>query len=227
MRARRLLAWIGGGLLSLVALLFVGLQTGPGQRALASLVSSDSLEIAELSGLFPTDLRIAKVKLLDHDGAWLTVDEARVRWSFASLFTGRVKIEELAAQRVEILRPPAPSETKTASSGGGVSLPVGVDLRTLAIDDLHIGAPLGVVDSHWKLGGSAVLAADRTQSRLKLDMIRSDGPIGHLSADIGFGLDQFNVDGQVLAEEATKGGVIAALIGRPDLDKVSLKLAIK
>ena len=30
-----------------------------------------------------------------------------------------------------------------------------------------------------------------------------------------------------LAEESSKGGVVAALIGRPDLDKVSLKLAIK
>jgi translocation and assembly module TamB len=227
MRWRRRLAWIAGGLLGLLALLFVGLQTGPGQRALASIVSSDSLEITELSGFFPTDLRIAKVKLVDRDGAWLTVDEARLRWSFASLFTGRVEIEELAAQRIEILRPPAPSQTKTSSSGGGVSLPVGVDLRTLAVDDLHVGAPLGGVDSRWKVGGSALLAADRTQSRLKLDMTRSDGPAGHLSADFGFALDQFNVDGQVLAEESTKGGVVATLIERPDLDKVSLKLVIK
>ena len=31
----------------------------------------------------------------------------------------------------------------------------------------------------------------------------------------------------MLAEESSRGGVVAALIGRPDLDKVSLKLAIK
>jgi len=228
MRWRRLLAWIVGGLLGLLALLFVGLQTGPGQRALASIASSDDLKISGLSGFFPTDLHVAQVKIADRDGAWLTVDDARLRWSFASLFGGRVRIDEVAARRVEVLRPPAPSETKTtSSSGGGISLPLGVDLRTLTVDDLHVGAPLGGVDSHWKLNGSALLAADRTQSRLKLDMTRSDGPAGHLSAGVGFSLDQFNVDGQVLAEESTKGGVVATLIDRPDLDKVALKLVIK
>jgi translocation and assembly module TamB len=228
MRWRRSLAWIGGGLLGLLALLFVSLQTGPGQRALASIASSDSLKISGLNGFFPTNLRVAEVKLSDHDGAWLTVDDARLHWSFASLFSGRVRIDEVTARRIEVLRPPAPSETKTtSSSGSGISLPLGVDLRTLAVDDLHLGAPLGGVESHWKVSGSALLAADRTQSRLKLDMTRSDGPAGHLSADIGFGLDQFNVDGQVLVEESTRGGLVATLIERPDLDKVSLKLAIK
>src|SRR5262249_4142787 len=66
-----------------------------------------------------------------------------------------------------------------------------------------------------------------TQSRLKLDMTRADGPTAHLSADLGFSLDQFNVDGQIAAEESTKGGVVAYLLGRPDLEKVTLKLAIK
>ena len=226
MRWLRFLVWTAGGLVAVLVLVFAGLQTGPGQRALASLVSGKDLQISGLSGFFPTNLQVAEVKLADRDGAWLTVDNARLNWSFASLFGGRIRIDELAAQRVEVLRPPAPSETKSKSSGGGVSLPVGVDLRSLSVDDLHVGAALGGVDSHWKLGGSALLAADQTQSRLKLDMNRTDGPAGHLTADIDFDLDRFNVDGQVLAEEA-KDGVVAALIGRPDLDKVSLKLAIK
>jgi autotransporter translocation and assembly factor TamB len=81
MRWRRLLAWIGGGLLGLVAVLFVALQTGPGQRAAASIASSDDLKISGLSGFFPTDLRVAEVKLVDRDGAWLTVDDARRRWA--------------------------------------------------------------------------------------------------------------------------------------------------
>jgi translocation and assembly module TamB len=225
---RRLLARTAGGLVAALVLAFAGLQTGPGQRALASLVSSKDLEISGLSGFFPTDLQVAQVKLSDRDGAWLTVDDARLSWSFASLFSGRVRIDEVAARHIEVLRPPAPSETKTtSSSGGGISLPLGVSLQALSVDDLHVGSRLGGVDSHWKLGGSSLLAADKTQSHLKLDMTRTDGPTAHLNADVGFALDTFNVDGHVLAEESSKGGVIAALIGRPDLDKVSLKLAIK
>jgi translocation and assembly module TamB len=228
MRWRRLFTRTAGGLLAVLVLAFVGLQTAPGQRALASLGSSKDLELSGLSGFFPTELRVAQIKLSDRDGAWLTVDDARLSWSFASLFGGRVRIDEVAARRIEILRPPRPSETKTtSSSGGGISLPMGVDLGALSVDDLHIGAPLGGVDSHWKVAGSALLPADGTQSHLKLDMVRSDGPTARLDADLGITLDTFNVDGHVLAEESSKGGVVAALIGRPDLDKVSLKLAIK
>jgi translocation and assembly module TamB len=229
MRWRRALVWTGGGLIALVALLFAGLQTEPGQRTLAAFVSSaassadSKLEISGLSGFFPTDLRVEKVELSDREGAWLKAVGARLRWSFASLFSGRLKVEQVAAEQIEVLRAPQPGEQ---SSDGGGGLPMGIDLATLSIDDLHVGALLGGVDSHWKLSGSALLAA-HTQSHLKLEMNRSDGPTAHLHADIGFGLDRFNVDGEVLAEESTKGGVIATLIGRPDLDKVSLRLVAR
>jgi translocation and assembly module TamB len=112
-------------------------------------------------------------------------------------------------------------------SSGGITLPFGVDLERLAVDDLHVGAPLGGVDSHWKLAGNALLAGDRTQSRLKLDMDRTDGPTAKVAADLGFALDRFNVDGRISVEESTKGGVVAALISRPDLDNVSFKLTVK
>src|SRR5262249_47385139 len=103
MRWRRLLAWIAGGFAGVAALLFLGLKTCPGQRALASLASGDGLEVSGLSGFFPTDMRVARVRMSDRDGTWLTVDDARLSWSFASLFSGRVRIDEAAARRIEIL----------------------------------------------------------------------------------------------------------------------------
>ena len=106
-------------------------------------------------------------------------------------------------------------------------MPLGIDLGTLSVDDLHIGAELGGVDSHWKVSGTGLVTADGTPSRVKLDMTRTDGPAAHLSADLGFSLDRFSVDGQITAEKSSKGGVVAALIGRPDLDGMSLKLTAK
>lgn len=232
---KKALGWTAGGLVAAVGLVFAGLQTQPGQRALAGTISSlasspgSRFEITGLSGFFPTNLRIAKVAMSDRQGPWLSVDDAHLQWSFASLFSGRLRIDEVAARKIEVLRPPLPPEKPSppSSSGGGIGLPMGVDLRALAVDDLHVGAPLGGVDSHWKLGGNTLLAADGTQSHLKLDMKRTDGPVAHLAADLGFALDRFYVDGQITAEESTQGGVIAALIGRPDLKQVSLKLVTK
>jgi translocation and assembly module TamB len=165
----------------------------------------------------------------DKKGVWLSLSEARVSWSFLSLFSGRVRIEEIQARQVEVLRPPEPTDEKTqkAATTTGINVPLGVDLGSLAIDDLHVGAALGGVDSHWKVVGSGLLTADGTPSHVKLEMTRSDGPTAHLTADLGFSLDRFSVDGKIVAEESTKGGVVAALIGRPDLDATGLTLTVK
>jgi translocation and assembly module TamB len=227
MPARRVAGVVAGGLAAVVAVAFAGVQTGPGKRLLAWAASSPSLEIEGITGFVPTDLQVAKVEMRDKQGAWLVVEDARARWSFTSLFTGTLHIDGVTAHKVEVLRAPLPDEKAAPSSGGGgFSLPLGIDLAMLAVDDLHIGAPLGGVDSHWKLEGLALVAA-HTPSRLKLEMARIDGPAGKVTADLAFNLDNFTVSGTVGAEESTQGGMVAALIGRPDLQNVSFKLTAK
>jgi translocation and assembly module TamB len=229
MRWGRVLAWTVGGIVVLAGALFAGLQTPPGKALVAAVVSSDDIKIEGVSGFIPVDLQVAKVEMRDKKGVWLSLSDARVSWSFSSLFTGRVHVEQITAKQVEVLRPPEPTDEKTqkAATHTGINVPLGVDLDRLAIDDLHVGAALGGVDSHWKLAGSGLLAADGTASHLKLDMERTDGPAARLVADLGFSLDRFSIDGQITAEESTKGGVVAALIGRPDLERMSLKLTAK
>jgi len=228
MRVGRTLAWTAGGVILVGFALFASLQTAPVQQMAASFISSDTLQVTGVSGFVPTDLHVAKIELRDKQGAWLTINDAQVRWSFTSLFTGRVRVDQVSAAKIDVQRPPLPSdEPAKPSSDGGFKLPVGVDLGSLSVADLHVGAPLGGVDSHWKLDGSGLVTADGTPSRVKLDMTRSDGPTAHLSADLGFSLDRFAIDGQIVAQESSKGGVVAALIGRPDLDGMSLKLVAK
>ncbi|MBS0518813.1 MAG: translocation/assembly module TamB domain-containing protein [Proteobacteria bacterium] len=235
MRWVRLLGWTAGGMVAVLALAFAAIQTAPGKRVLADLISSlassdDSrLEIAGISGVVPTSFGIEKVTLADRDGIWLAVDGAQLHWSFMSLFTGRLKVGEISARRVDLRRAPMPSQAASASttSGGGVNLPVGIELGRLAVEDLHVGAALAGVDSRWKLDGDGVLAVDRSQSRIKLGMSRTDGPKAEVAVDLGFGLAPFDVDGRLSIEESTRGGVIAALIGRPDLEHVSATLKAK
>ena len=233
MRWLRLTAWMAGGIIGVVALLFAALQTPPGKRALAGLASSTAssagsrLEISGISGFIPTDLQIAKIALSDSQGVWLNIEQAHLSWSFASLFAGPLKVDEVTAQRIEVLRPPLPAnEPSPPTSSGGAGLPLDLELDRLAVGDLHVGAALGGVDSHWKLQGDGSVTG-RAQSHLKLDMVRTDGPTAHVTANLGFNLARFTVDGQILAEESSKGGVVAALIGRPDLEQVAFRLTAK
>jgi translocation and assembly module TamB len=195
MRALRILAKVLGGVVVLVGLLFAFLQTPPGQRTLVGLVSDKTLQMSGLSGFFPTDLQVARIELLDEQGAWLRVENARLRWSFASLFEGRVRVEMLSAALVDILRSPLPQKTTEADGGGGsFKLPVGVDLQALSLDTLHLAAPLAGVESRWTLHGNGLLSADLHEGRLRLAGDRTDGPSGKLAVDTRFDLVQRTVD---------------------------------
>jgi translocation and assembly module TamB len=228
MRWLRYTAYALGGVVALLVLAFFVLQTPPGLRTLAGLVSSSNLTVKGLDGFIPTDLHAGRIEMRDKDGVWLSLDDIQVRWSFWSLFTGRVRVEELKAAKIDVVRPPFPNEEPAKpSQSSKFRIPVGVDLGALSIDDLHVGAALGGVDSHWKVGGSGLLAADGSASRFKLDMNRTDGPAAKLAVDVGFSLDRFSVDGTIIAQESTKGGVVAALLGRPDLEGMSVKLVAK
>jgi translocation and assembly module TamB len=224
MRAFRILAKVLAGIVVLVALLFGALQTAPAQRLLADLISGKSLQVSGLGGFLPTDLQVARLELLDSQGAWLKVENARLRWSFASLLEGRVRVEVLSASRVDVQRSPISDEKETTS--GSFKLPIGVELQALSIETLHLGPALAEVESSWRLQGDGLLSADMHEGRVRLSGDRRDGPQGKLSADMRFDLARRTVDGEIALDEG-QGGVLAALLQRPDLDRVSVKLVAK
>ncbi|SEP47090.1 autotransporter secretion inner membrane protein TamB [Rhodospirillales bacterium URHD0017] len=233
MRARRILLIGIASLASLFAIAFAALQTVPGQRAVAGMISrmasgpDGGLDISGLSGFFPTDLSVAQISYRDREGPWLTVENARLRWSFASLLGGRLRIETISADRVAVLRPPLPGKEKARDdSGGSLRLPIGIDVNALEIADLHLAAALARVDSHWKLSGHAVLPADLAEGRVILTGDRLDGPNGRLSADVGFDIEKRTVDGEVSLSEK-RGGLIAALLERPDIEDLSMRVVAR
>lgn len=234
MRALKILAIGVGSLVGLLLIVFVTLQTPPGQRAVAGLISSAAsgpdggLELDGLSGFFPTNLGVGRIALRDREGPWLTVENARLRWSFGSLLSGRLRVEELGADRLAVLRSPLPDQQKPSAEGGdsGLRLPVGVELQTLSIGDLHLAAAVAQVDSHWRLGGNALLPADLAQGHLVLNGERLDGPTGRLAANVRFDAERRTVDGEVSLTEG-QGGVVAVLLERPDIADLSMRLVAR
>ena len=233
MRIRRAIALTLIGLVSVGAIVFGGLQTRLGQRwlmnVIASMASSPDMRVAIRGsyGTFPTHLTIDRIELADRRGVWLQVDQAQVDWAFLSLFSDRLRIDQLAARRIEVVREPdPPHEPAPPSSGGGISLPIGIDLKALAVDEIHVRAPLAPSDSRWKLSGSASVAADTGQSDARLLLERTDGRVGRLSVDGRYDIFKRIVAANVSLKEG-EGGLIASLAGRPDLKEVSARLVAK
>lgn len=233
MRALRIFGIAIGGLVAALGLLFAGLQTGAGKRLLARTISdlasspTDRIVVTGLGGFIPTDMTVGRVEMADKDGTWLTVDDVGLRWSFTSLLGGRLRIDNLEARRIAVLRAPVSGgeEPPPSDDGGMTGLPVGVDLRSLAIGQLHLGAALAGVDSDWKVAGHALLPADLAEGKLVLRADRTDAS-GQLAADVGFDLGRMTVDGELSLTEG-QGGLVAALLERPDLEALSLRLAVR
>ncbi|MCA0303322.1 MAG: hypothetical protein LCH95_13045, partial [Proteobacteria bacterium] len=236
MRALRVSLYAVGGLLAVLLALFVALQTSPVQRLVARLVSSAAsgpeggLEIRDLGGFFPTDLAVGRIAYADRQGTWLTVEDARLRWSILPLLRGQLRIDELTARRVSVLRSPVPSAAASPSpapaSGGGIGLPVGIDLRVLEIADLQLGKDLVGAESRWTLSGAATVPSSLAEGTLRLSGRRTDGPVGTLAADMRFDLQRPWIDGEVTVSEGPNG-LVAVLLERRDLGGFALRVQAK
>ncbi len=224
MRAVRALAMVPVALVALLGLAFAGLQTPPGKRLLASILSDGQVRIGTLEGFVPTDLRASHIEVSDRDGPWLRIDGARLAWSFASLFGGRLRVDTLAAERVALLRLPAEEPAAPASPDDGpLRLPFDIELRALRIDDLHLAAAPGGQESHWKVAGDATLARDLGEMAVRLGADRFGGPAGRLVADVRLERSPRRIAVDLTLDE-DRGGMVAALLRQPDLPEVSLRL---
>ena len=142
------------------------LQTQMGKGLLASELSrqlssrDDKIEISDLDGFLPLDMRLGRVQLADRDGTWLQVDGVRFDWSPSALLRGRLHVTELRADRIEVVRAPLADEAQEQVSQEPLQLPeLPKSLPPITVDridarDVVLGASL--------LGRAATLALDGT-----------------------------------------------------------------
>ena len=232
MRALRIAAYVLVAVMAVFGAAFAGLQTGPGKRLLANLASTlasspdQQIRISGIDGFVPTDLRVARIEIADRTGPWLQVEDAHLSWSVASLLRRRLRIDLLSAARIGVMRTPQEQKKDSPPASGGLRLPFDVDLRVLRIGDLHLAGALGGVDSHWKIAGQAAAARDLGEISAKLAADRLEGPKGTLTADVRLERAPRRIAADITLDEAS-GGIVSALMQRPDLPEISIKLSAR
>ncbi|WP_284944786.1 translocation/assembly module TamB domain-containing protein [Acidisoma cladoniae] len=236
----RLAKWLGIvlGVLILLVLVLIGgviaaLNLPVGQReivALANKYSGGAFRIEGLSGRVPTDLHIARVDLLDHDGAWATLTDIDLRLSLAPLLHRHVVIDDLHAASFAMVRlpPPSPTPTPEPVSSGPITvsippLPVTVSLRHLAVDRIAIAkAVTHTTDVAVGLTGSAeVTGRDQGQAHLALHDL--DGT-GTYTADAALAGNDLSAKVQM---DEPAHGMISRVAALPDLGALHLALDLK
>lgn len=250
-RARRVLLWTAGLLLgvpaALVALallaVLVGANSGPGRRLIERQVASLSggmVAIDGLGGRFPDALRVRRLTLSDHLGAYATLDGIKLDWRPLRLLRLTARVDLASVEAIDVVRKPVPDPNArpapARSSGGGVPN-LGIDIHRLHVGSLALG--------HDVVGIPARLGIDGHVRIASIGRVAGIGPLlSGLSvaslpdADIGLALARQDRMGFVsLVSAVTPGrlglhlhagdpadGLVTALAGTALLDPLTLAL---
>jgi len=153
-RAGRIVLVVTGCIVALVLILALLVNTGVGQRTIASLVeplSGGRVAVEGLSGNIPSSLRIQRVELRDDDGPWLVIDNAALDWSPFALLRNRVDVSRFQAERVAVMRLPKEDEESESN--------LTVDVRELLIRRLETDASVSRTPANVTVQGSVRYAS--------------------------------------------------------------------
>lgn len=241
---RRVAGWAGGTLLLLLLLAAGGLgvlQTEPGKSWLAATLSdiaSDAsgmaIRIGAIDGSVPGDMTIATLTIADHEGVWLSARALKLDWHPLDLLARRVSVARLAAAELDIARAPVALEAAPPPPDPEPQrlelprLPLEIAVADVEISEIRLGAGLLGEEIIAAAFGSATLGSDPRDAELALNLLRLDGVPARVeltlaqSRPAGAGADVLTLTAD-LAEPP--GGLVARLLGLPDLPAVALHLA--
>ncbi|HEY1386078.1 MAG TPA: hypothetical protein VGF43_20810, partial [Dongiaceae bacterium] len=221
-RALYIAAAIVGILLALVAGSFGALQTGfardYGRQWIASATAGTSTQVQldAIEGLVPFDMRLAGLRVSDRDGTWLTADRISIAWSPGALLSGRLQVNEIAANAIDMLRTPAAAPTQAPAEPGPLipELPIAIDLRRLSVERLALAAPILGEPAALSVTAHAMLGDIGDGLSASLSLRQLSGHAGTAQVDLAYQPEQdaLTLDGKV---EEPQGGVLGRLLGLP------------
>ena len=94
-------------------------------RFIEDELSTDNriIRLRGVDGLLASNATVDEITVADRDGVWLRITRANIIWSRLALFGGRVKIDEMAADSIEVLRRPLPERQSITPEAQPLSIP--------------------------------------------------------------------------------------------------------
>jgi translocation and assembly module TamB len=222
-RAAKISAWSGAAVLligaALLGAVWIAGNTDAGRAAIERLtyrLTSGHVELVGLGGSFPTRPNLRELRLLDHQGVWLTAAALSIEWSPLQLLHGRVQVETLHVERVHMERAPV----SDSPGGGRISMPY-IEVDRFAADAVELGAPLVGTPATVSLRGvlrlASLAAAEGDVTARRLD--GAGDYAAHLT------LDPRRLDASLMVHEPA-GGPLAQLLSLPGLGALSATASV-
>lgn len=195
------------------------------ERQIESLLSGSGRQVVVtgFQGALSSSATLDRMTISDDEGVWLTLIGAELDWSRSALLLGRLEVDSLTAEAVEMPRLPQ-SEKRVDLADAEAKpfqlpdLPVSVRIGEVAIEKVSLGAPILGEEIELSIEGSASLASGEGEAELAIE--RTDGTAGSLSLTGSFdnGSEQLDLD---LSLSEPENGIAARLVtlpGRPSID---------
>jgi translocation and assembly module TamB len=185
------------------------------------------IRLSNIEGVLGSNVQIDEITIADDEGVWLRVNNAQLNWNQAALLLGRLEVETLAADSIEYLRNPNPSEAidLPAPEAGTFQVPefpVAVNIEEVTVPRVTFGEDVFGLGSEISLTGGLTLEDGNLDT--SLDIVRLDGPGGTLDLDVAY-TNETNVLDLSLALVEPENGVIANLLNIEGRPAVTLTLA--
>ena len=171
--------------------------------------------------LLSSEATIETITVADRDGVWMRIVNARIDWNRSALLLGRLEIDTLGADLIEVTRQPVPEEglpNPEAAPFALPELPLAIELEILNIARLSFGET--VFGQAAELETTGRLLFENGSLETALDMQRLDGPGGQLNLAASYANETGQLDINLTLSEPDDG-VVANLLnvdGRPPIE---------
>ena len=226
-----------GGLVTLVAMVLVGINLPPVKRFVEQKLpewSGGMVQVEGMRGTLPWHLSLSHVVLKDPQGVWLEGHDASLRLGLLALLHKQVHIRNISADQLDYIRNPSFPPDPTAQTKPSTGLPDwSVRLDRLNIDFLTVGPTVFGQAASFRIGGRARIESlsaltampsfkRMAKTELLLRMERLDNP-AHLLLELDAG--RHEVQGRIRYDEGAQG--FATSPGRLSvLDPLSVDLSL-
>lgn len=211
------------GLVALIGILLLGLDTGPGKRLIAnqlagfSTASGLNFRVARISGSIYGRMVLRGVEVRDTKGAFVTVPELTVDWRPFAYVHSKIDVREFDTPLMIVARNPL-LKAVPSDPNAPILPDIDLSLAKLRIGRLVIQPPVTGQRHIVRLAGSAEIADGRAQLNVDAAALRAAGIAGgdrlHLALDARPDANRFGLDAEL---EAPKGGLLDsyAKLGKP------------
>ncbi|MFS4436823.1 translocation/assembly module TamB domain-containing protein [Paracoccaceae bacterium GXU_MW_L88] len=197
-------------------------------RQLEQRLSSENMtvSISGVDGALSSNARVGEISFADEDGPWLTIRNAELDWNRLALLRGRVNINRLAAESIEIPRLPGQGGDQVETEAKPFTLPdlpVSLNLGELDIQRVEVGEPVvGEAFAASVTGGMTFddAAIDATMNLERLDNGDNGGNIS-VTAQFDSNSRDTLID---ISTYEPPGGLVSSLLNIEGQPEISLEV---